>query len=237
MPSPPARTIPRAMNFSRLPLKFCWCGRLGADTWETLVRPGRKMPVGERIVFGDGELEALVEARGEYGLRVLRFSVAGTASTKRSRGWATFRCRPTSSAKTSRLTASAIRRCSRDKEAPWLRPQPDCILRPRFWSGCAIAELKSRRSRLMWDSARSSRFARSGWKITRFTLRLTRFRSQPRPRSSERGRRIGRCWLWGLPWCGRSKMQRRKMQGVCRQLPREKRKRKYFCIPGRVSAS
>jgi S-adenosylmethionine:tRNA ribosyltransferase-isomerase len=47
---------------------------LDADTWETLVRPGRKIPVGERIVFGEGELEARVEARGEYGLRVLRFS-------------------------------------------------------------------------------------------------------------------------------------------------------------------
>jgi S-adenosylmethionine:tRNA ribosyltransferase-isomerase len=37
------------------------------------VRPGRKIPVGERIVFGEGELEARVEARGDYGLRVLRF--------------------------------------------------------------------------------------------------------------------------------------------------------------------
>ncbi|HXA77753.1 MAG TPA: tRNA preQ1(34) S-adenosylmethionine ribosyltransferase-isomerase QueA [Candidatus Acidoferrales bacterium] len=47
--------------------------KLTADTWETLVRPGRKVPVGERIVFGEGELEARVEGRGEYGLRVLRF--------------------------------------------------------------------------------------------------------------------------------------------------------------------
>jgi S-adenosylmethionine:tRNA ribosyltransferase-isomerase len=45
-----------------------------ADLWETLVRPGRKIPVGERIIFGDGELEARVEDRGGYGLRLLRFS-------------------------------------------------------------------------------------------------------------------------------------------------------------------
>jgi S-adenosylmethionine:tRNA ribosyltransferase-isomerase len=38
------------------------------------VRPGRKIPVGERIVFGEGELEACVESRGDYGLRALRFS-------------------------------------------------------------------------------------------------------------------------------------------------------------------
>jgi S-adenosylmethionine:tRNA ribosyltransferase-isomerase len=44
------------------------------DLWETLVRPGRKIPVGERIIFGDGELEARVENRGGYGLRLLRFT-------------------------------------------------------------------------------------------------------------------------------------------------------------------
>ncbi len=47
------------------------------DTWEGLVRPGRKVPVGERIVFGDGELVAQVEGRGDYGLRILRFSAKG----------------------------------------------------------------------------------------------------------------------------------------------------------------
>jgi S-adenosylmethionine:tRNA ribosyltransferase-isomerase len=43
------------------------------DLWETLVRPGRKIPVGERIIFGDGELEAVVENREDFGLRVIRF--------------------------------------------------------------------------------------------------------------------------------------------------------------------
>jgi S-adenosylmethionine:tRNA ribosyltransferase-isomerase len=48
--------------------------QLAADIWETLVRPGRKIPIGERILFGDGELEGKVEARGDFGLRVIRFS-------------------------------------------------------------------------------------------------------------------------------------------------------------------
>jgi len=39
--------------------------------WESLVRPGRKMPVGERIIFGAGELEAEIVARGELGLRTI----------------------------------------------------------------------------------------------------------------------------------------------------------------------
>jgi S-adenosylmethionine:tRNA ribosyltransferase-isomerase len=47
--------------------------QLDADCWEALVRPGRKMPVGEHGVFGDGELECEVTARGELGLRTLRF--------------------------------------------------------------------------------------------------------------------------------------------------------------------
>src|ERR1700730_16313648 len=44
------------------------------DVWEALVRPGRKMKTGERIVFGEGELEAEIIARGEFGLRTVRFT-------------------------------------------------------------------------------------------------------------------------------------------------------------------
>jgi S-adenosylmethionine:tRNA ribosyltransferase-isomerase len=57
------------------PIEVLLVRQLESDTWETLVRPGRKIPVGERIVFGkgEGELEALVEERGDHGLRVLRF--------------------------------------------------------------------------------------------------------------------------------------------------------------------
>jgi S-adenosylmethionine:tRNA ribosyltransferase-isomerase len=43
------------------------------QTWEALVRPGRKMQTGERVLFGEGELEAEVVSRGELGLRTLRF--------------------------------------------------------------------------------------------------------------------------------------------------------------------
>lgn len=43
------------------------------DVWETLVRPGRKMQIGERIVFGQGELEGEIIARGALGARTVRF--------------------------------------------------------------------------------------------------------------------------------------------------------------------
>jgi S-adenosylmethionine:tRNA ribosyltransferase-isomerase len=47
--------------------------QVGPQTWEALVRPGRKMQTGERVLFGEGELEAEVISRGELGLRTLRF--------------------------------------------------------------------------------------------------------------------------------------------------------------------
>src|SRR5690242_18983194 len=40
--------------------------------WDALVRPGRKMRVGELIRFGD-ELEAEIIGRGEFGERTIRF--------------------------------------------------------------------------------------------------------------------------------------------------------------------
>jgi S-adenosylmethionine:tRNA ribosyltransferase-isomerase len=48
--------------------------QLDAVTWAALVRPGRKMHVGERVVFGEGELEGEVLARGELGVRTIRFA-------------------------------------------------------------------------------------------------------------------------------------------------------------------
>lgn len=47
--------------------------QVDSQTWEALVRPGRKMQTGERVLFGEGELEAEVIYRGELGQRTLRF--------------------------------------------------------------------------------------------------------------------------------------------------------------------
>jgi S-adenosylmethionine:tRNA ribosyltransferase-isomerase len=46
-----------------------------ADEWECLVRPGRKIGVGERLFFGEAdELQAEVTGRGEFGERRIRFN-------------------------------------------------------------------------------------------------------------------------------------------------------------------
>ena len=70
---PPGANNPARPEFLTSPIEVLLVRQLAQDTWEALVRPGRKIPVGERIVFGEGELEARVEARANYGLRVLRF--------------------------------------------------------------------------------------------------------------------------------------------------------------------
>jgi S-adenosylmethionine:tRNA ribosyltransferase-isomerase len=54
--------------------------QLDPQTWEALVRPGRKMQTGERVVFGGGELEAEIVARGQFGARTLQFVSRDTKS-------------------------------------------------------------------------------------------------------------------------------------------------------------
>jgi S-adenosylmethionine:tRNA ribosyltransferase-isomerase len=54
--------------------------QLDATTWEALVRPGRKMHVGQRVQFGGGDLEAEVVAHGDHGQRTLRFTARGNVA-------------------------------------------------------------------------------------------------------------------------------------------------------------
>ena len=55
---------------------------IDGDIWEALVRPGRKVRVGEHILFGEGELEAEVLSRGELGLRHLQLSLPSGTPAK-----------------------------------------------------------------------------------------------------------------------------------------------------------
>lgn len=47
------------------------------DTWEVLVRPGRKVKIGTRVVFGDNDLVAEVKDRTDFGGRVVEFEYDG----------------------------------------------------------------------------------------------------------------------------------------------------------------
>jgi S-adenosylmethionine:tRNA ribosyltransferase-isomerase len=79
----PGRNNPRASDFLHSLIEVLLVRQVAPQDWEALVRPGRKVPVGERIIFRPDDpgvkdendtLEATVEGRGEYGLRVLHFS-------------------------------------------------------------------------------------------------------------------------------------------------------------------
>ena len=50
---------------------------LGEKRWECLVKPGKKMQVGQSVSFGNGELEATVVAVQEDGNRVVEFRYEG----------------------------------------------------------------------------------------------------------------------------------------------------------------
>jgi S-adenosylmethionine:tRNA ribosyltransferase-isomerase len=70
----PAEKSPSRDEHLKASIEVLLVRQVESDLWETLVRPGRKIPVGERIIFGDGVLEATVENRGGYGLRLMRFT-------------------------------------------------------------------------------------------------------------------------------------------------------------------
>ena len=50
---------------------------LGNKCWECLCKPGRKMQVGNEVIFGDGELTAVVREVREDGNRVVEFHYEG----------------------------------------------------------------------------------------------------------------------------------------------------------------
>ncbi len=50
---------------------------LGGKRWECLAKPGRKLKVGQEIIFGDGELTAVVQKIHEDGSRTVLFRYEG----------------------------------------------------------------------------------------------------------------------------------------------------------------
>src|SRR5271169_7072174 len=67
---------PAARDFLHGRIEVLLTRQLSTDPndWECLVRPGRKIGVGERLFFGEGdELQAQVLSRAEFGERCIRF--------------------------------------------------------------------------------------------------------------------------------------------------------------------
>jgi S-adenosylmethionine:tRNA ribosyltransferase-isomerase len=73
---PPGNDAPR-QRFLQSRIEVLLVRQLEPDLWEALVRPGRKITTGERLLFEGGELQAEVVWRGAFGLRQIRFFGAG----------------------------------------------------------------------------------------------------------------------------------------------------------------
>ena len=68
---------PASKQFLKGRVEVLLTRHMGHDEWEALVRPGRKLGVGEKLSFGEDAatplLEAEIVAQGEFGERRLRF--------------------------------------------------------------------------------------------------------------------------------------------------------------------
>ncbi|MDP4179320.1 MAG: tRNA preQ1(34) S-adenosylmethionine ribosyltransferase-isomerase QueA [Bacillota bacterium] len=58
-------------------IEFLLLKRTGKDTWETLVKPGKRAQIGSKFIFGEGELKGEVIALGQEGNRFVKFTYEG----------------------------------------------------------------------------------------------------------------------------------------------------------------
>ena len=58
-------------------VEFLLSKRIEGNTWETLVKPGRRIKPGDTVIFGDGKLKAEVKSFSEEGTRIVEFSCDG----------------------------------------------------------------------------------------------------------------------------------------------------------------
>lgn len=80
---PVGRRSRQRRQYLRAPIEVLLVRERSPLCWEALVRPGRKVRTGERLIFSEG-LTAVVVGRGEYGLRRLEFEDAAGIGVE---GW------------------------------------------------------------------------------------------------------------------------------------------------------
>lgn len=73
----PARLFARRGDLGGARIEVMLLHQVGPDTWEVLVRPGRRVPVGTRLLFGEGEMAADVLGATDFGGRTVAFSYEG----------------------------------------------------------------------------------------------------------------------------------------------------------------
>jgi len=69
---PLGKRNPSAREFLKGEVELLLTRQESGDVWEGLVHPGRKVRTGEVLLFGEGELQAEVIGRGDFGVRRVR---------------------------------------------------------------------------------------------------------------------------------------------------------------------
>ena len=71
---PVGKRNPAAGKFLKGEVELLLTRQESGEVWEGLVHPGRRVRTGERLLFGEGELEAEVVGRGDHGVRRVRLT-------------------------------------------------------------------------------------------------------------------------------------------------------------------
>ncbi len=58
-------------------VEFLLLKRTQEDTWETLVKPGKRAKIGSKFIFGNGELKGEITGFGTDGTRIIKFTYEG----------------------------------------------------------------------------------------------------------------------------------------------------------------
>ncbi len=166
-------------EFLSSPIEVLLLRQTEPDTWEALVRPGRKIPVGERIFFPGSELEAdVTRARRTWHRVYFTFGVQ-EAFGRRSKASAMAPCRPTFEEPTNLWIGRGTETVFAERPGSVAAPTAGLHSHPsRSSPGCGSAAWRSARSRWKWAWEHFNRSTQKISMITGSILRLTRSLSE-----------------------------------------------------------